>query len=152
MGKSIPRASCSKAVTRQASSPPMLHYALGMDFPIHTRNTWKILILWAMPEVRQTVAMLPVCVLPEVMLLLTGAVWCFVDQSLRPKEHGSLSELFHLLIQRSCLKQCMCSSYPFTLESQWSNLVLYRCGVRRSTVEQGLSQMNGASGLYTGSK
>ena len=26
----------------QASSPPMLHYALGMDFPIHTRNTWKI--------------------------------------------------------------------------------------------------------------
>jgi len=23
----------------------MLHYALGMDFPIHTRNTWKILIL-----------------------------------------------------------------------------------------------------------
>jgi len=30
------RASCSKAV---------LHYALGMDFPIHTRNTWKILII-----------------------------------------------------------------------------------------------------------
>jgi len=24
---------------KQASSPPMLHYALGMDFPIHTRNT-----------------------------------------------------------------------------------------------------------------
>jgi len=30
MGKSIPRASC---------------YALRMDFPIHTRNTWKILII-----------------------------------------------------------------------------------------------------------
>ena len=26
---------------------------------------------WAMPEVRQTVAMLPVCVLPEAMLLLS---------------------------------------------------------------------------------
>jgi len=42
--KAIPRASCSKAVTRRASSPPMLHYAFGMDFPIHTRNTLKILI------------------------------------------------------------------------------------------------------------
>jgi len=39
VGKSIPRASCSKAVN---SSLPMLHYALGMDFPIHTSNTWKI--------------------------------------------------------------------------------------------------------------
>ena len=63
------------------------------------------LLMCAMPEVRQTVAMLPVCVLPEAMLLLSGAIWCFGDQSLRPKEHGSLSELFHLLIQRCCLKQ-----------------------------------------------
>jgi len=30
---------------RQASSPPMRHYALGMDFPIPTRNTWKIHVL-----------------------------------------------------------------------------------------------------------
>ena len=93
-----------------------------------------------MPEVRQTVARLPVCVLPEAMLLLSGVIWCFGDQSQRPKEHGSLSELFHLLIQRCCLKQWMCSSYPFTLESQLSNLVLYRGGVRRSAVGQGLSR------------
>jgi len=32
-----------------ASSPPMLHYALGMDFPIHPRNTWTILIFHAGP-------------------------------------------------------------------------------------------------------
>jgi len=25
---------------QQASSPPMIHYALRMDFPIHTRNRW----------------------------------------------------------------------------------------------------------------
>jgi len=30
---------------RQASSPPMLHYALKMDFLIHTSNTWRILKL-----------------------------------------------------------------------------------------------------------
>ena len=31
-------------VSIKTSSLPMLHYALGMDFPIHTRNTRKILI------------------------------------------------------------------------------------------------------------
>jgi len=36
MGKSIPRASCSK--------PPKPHYALWVNFPIHARNTWNILI------------------------------------------------------------------------------------------------------------
>jgi len=58
--------------------------------------------MWAMPEVRQTVAMLPVCVLPEAMLLLSGAIWCFGDQSLRPKEHGSQSELvtfYHYVVR-----------------------------------------------------
>ena len=43
MGKSNPRASCSKAVTLLASS--LLHYALGIAFPIHTRNTWNIRIV-----------------------------------------------------------------------------------------------------------
>jgi len=37
---------------RQASSPPMLHYALGMDFPIHTRNTWNILIILSKNETK----------------------------------------------------------------------------------------------------
>jgi len=36
-----------------------------------------------MPQVRQTVAMLPVCVLPEAMILLSGAIWCFGDQGAR---------------------------------------------------------------------
>ena len=40
------------------------------------------LYIWVMPEVQQTVAKLPVCVLkllPEAMLLLSGAIWCFGD-------------------------------------------------------------------------
>ena len=37
------------------------------------------LYMWAMPEVRQTVAMLPVCVLPEAMLLRSVFTWCFGD-------------------------------------------------------------------------
>ena len=37
------------------------------------------LYMRGMPEVRQTVAMLPVCVLPEAMLPLSGDVWCFGD-------------------------------------------------------------------------
>jgi len=46
-----------------------------------------------MPLVQQTVAMLPACILPEAMPLLSGVmvIWCFGDQSLRPKTHGSLS-------------------------------------------------------------
>jgi len=52
----------------------------------------------------------------------------------------------------------MISSYPFTLESQRRNLLLFRRGVLRSAVGQGLPwsavgqevpPMNGASGLYT---
>jgi len=38
------------SIVLKASSPPMLHYALGMDFPIHTRNTWKILIILSRKE------------------------------------------------------------------------------------------------------
>jgi len=40
MGKSIPRAYCSIGGDEacRSSSQHMLHYALGMDFPIHTRN------------------------------------------------------------------------------------------------------------------
>ena len=33
--------------------------------------------MWARPEARQTVAMLPVCVLPKAFILLSGATWCF---------------------------------------------------------------------------
>ena len=68
MGKSIPRASCSKAVTRQASSPPMLHYALGMDFPIHTMNTWKILIFLLVSNI-------PPSLKPSITLLHLGLQW-----------------------------------------------------------------------------
>jgi len=46
-----------------------------------------------------------------------------------------------LLIQRCCLKHGICPRYPFTLESHWSNLLLYRCVVRWSTVGNELPQM-----------
>jgi len=34
-----------KYISCDASSPPMLHNALGIEFPIHTRNTCYILFL-----------------------------------------------------------------------------------------------------------
>jgi len=47
------------------------------------------------------------------------------------------------------LPQAVNSSYPSTLESQRSYLLLCRCCVRRSAVGQGLPQINSASGLYS---
>jgi len=45
----------------------------------HCKTDIPDIYLWAMPEVQQTVAMLPVCVLPEAMLLLFEDAWCFGD-------------------------------------------------------------------------
>jgi len=50
-------------------------------------------------------------------------------------------------IQRCCLKQWLCPSYPITLESQWSNLLIYGCGVRWSAIGHELPQMNSACSL-----
>ena len=72
-----------------------------------------------MPLVRQTVAMLPVCVLPEATFLLSGAIWCFEDQSVRPKEHGSLSELEGL--------RTLPSRAPITNENELVAYVTFRC-------------------------
>ena len=42
----LARASCSIEVTRQASSPPMLYYALGMDFPSTQKHMKYNYIFW----------------------------------------------------------------------------------------------------------
>jgi len=43
MQEKLPRASCIKAVTRQASSPPMLQYALGKDqHKEHMKDTYGL--------------------------------------------------------------------------------------------------------------
>ena len=83
-----------EAVVQQAESPPMRQEARGMDFSIHTRNTWRILIVciinftYAWPEWRCAefwIVMLPLyCswtsrtwLLPESRRLCT--IWIVVD-------------------------------------------------------------------------